>query len=262
MFRFIGGCFLWFFVMIVREVWVKSILSRSRVFDYSLNPYIGCMHGCRYCYARFMKRFCGHREGWGEFVDVKVNAVELLMHEVGVKRVGLVWISGVCDPYQPVEARYGLTRACLEVLLGRGWPVFIQTKSNLVLRDLDLLMRFRDGVEVALTITTGDEGVRRIFEPNAPSIGRRLEALEALNSHGIRTCVMIAPILPGAEMVVDMVEGLADKVLLDKLNYHYADWVYREYGLEYARREDFFASKKRELREMLEKKGIPYKFLY
>jgi len=249
-------------VVVLGEVVVRSVLVRSRVFDYGLNPYVGCLHGCRYCYARFMRRFSGHREGWGEFVDVKVNAVELLRREVVRKRVGRVWVSGVCDPYQPVEVRYGLTRACLEVLFESGWPVFIQTKSHLVLRDLDLFERFRDRLEVTLTITTGDEGIRRIFEPNAPSIRRRLEALEKLHSRGIRTCVMIAPILPGAGEVVDAIEGLVDRVLLDKLNYHYADRVYDMYGLGYARTEEFFDRMKRELGSKLRKKNIPHQFLY
>lgn len=249
-------------MVVLGEVVVRSVLVRSKVFDYGLNPYVGCLHGCRYCYARFMRRFSGHREEWGEFVDVKVNAVELLRREVLRKSVGRVWVSGVCDPYQPVEARYGLTRACLEVLLGSGWPVFIQTKSHLVLRDLDLLERFRDNVEVTLSITTGDEYIRRIFEPNAPSIRRRLETLEKLHSRGIRTCVMIAPILPGAEEVVDAIEGLVDKVLLDRLNYHYADRVYEVHGLEYARTNEFFQRMKQVLGRKLEKKNIPHQFLY
>ena len=81
--------------MIVREIAAKSILSRSQVFDYALNPYVGCSHGCRYCYAAFMRRFTGHREPWGRFVDVKVNAPELLAREIGRKQRGRVWVSGV-----------------------------------------------------------------------------------------------------------------------------------------------------------------------
>ncbi len=84
--------------MNIREIKAKSILSKSQVYDYALNPYVGCQHGCVYCYAKFMKRFTGHGERWGEFVDVKINAPELLAHEVKRKKVGRVWISGVCDP--------------------------------------------------------------------------------------------------------------------------------------------------------------------
>src|SRR3990170_3901369 len=108
--------------MIVKEVRAKTILSKSKVSDYTINPYIGCEHGCTYCYARFMKRYTGHREPWGRFVDVKINAVSLLQGEIRRKRAGKVWISGVCDPYQPIEKEYELTKGCLEVLLRHGWP--------------------------------------------------------------------------------------------------------------------------------------------
>ena len=83
--------------MIVKEVPAKSILSVSKVYDYVVNPYIGCQHGCSYCYARFMKRVTGHREPWGEFVDVKINAPQLLEVEINKKKAGRVWVSGVCD---------------------------------------------------------------------------------------------------------------------------------------------------------------------
>jgi DNA repair photolyase len=92
--------------MKIREIKAKNILSKSQVYDYALNPYVGCQHACVYCYARFMKRFTGHKERWGEFVDVKINAPELLAFEVRKKKVGRVWISGVCDPYQPLEKSY------------------------------------------------------------------------------------------------------------------------------------------------------------
>ena len=106
-----------------------------------------------------MKRFTHHRESWGDFVDVKVNAPKLLAEEVKKKKVGRVWISGVCDAYQPIEEEYEITRRCLEVLQGNGWPVTIQTKSPLVLRDLDLLKRF-DQLEVGFSIATGDDKIR------------------------------------------------------------------------------------------------------
>lgn len=245
--------------VIVREVYAKSILSKSKVLDYTVNPYIGCEHGCTYCYARYVKRFTGHTEPWGEFVDVKVNAPTLLQRETRSKKVGRVWISGLCDPYQPLEGRYSLTRKCLEILLKKGWPVTIQTKSTLVLRDIDLLKGHGD-VEVCLTITTADEEIKRIFEPKAPSVKEQLETLEKLHSAGVKTCVMIAPLLPKAEGLVKEIVGKADYVLVDKMNYHYADWVYRRYGLEYAMTSEFFTQKKRELAHLLEKEGIPYEF--
>jgi len=96
--------------MNIKEIHSKTILSKSKVYDYVINPYVGCQHACSYCYARFMKRFSGHKEPWGNFVDVKLNAADLLRSEINKKKPAKVWISGVCDPYQPLERKYQLTR--------------------------------------------------------------------------------------------------------------------------------------------------------
>jgi len=222
--------------MITREVQAKSILSTSQVYPYVINPYTGCQHACSYCYARFMKRFTGHREPWGKFVDVKVNAPELLQRQITRKAPDRVWISGVCDPYQPLEAKYKLTRRCLEILVQHHWPVIIQTRSPLVLRDLDILKRGTD-LEVGLSITTADDAIRRMFEPNAPPIPARIRTLDELHRAGIRTYAMIAPMLPGAERLAESLAGKIDYYILDRMNYHHADWVYRKHGLE-AKMED------------------------
>ena len=215
----------------IREIKVKSILSRSRIFMWTINPYVGCQFGCTYCYARFIKRFTGHREEWGEFVDVKINAPSLLEKEIKKKRKGKVWISGVCDPYQPVERKYEITRKCLEILLRENWSVIIQTKSALSLRDIDLFKRFRD-IEVGFSISTADEGIRKIFEPRTFSVEERIQALEKLKREGIRTYAMIAPLLPGAEKLPVMLRGKVDYVIIDKMNYHYADGIYKRFGLK------------------------------
>ena len=225
--------------MIVREIEARAILSKSQVYDYALNPYIGCAHACSYCYARFMKRFSGHKEPWGEFVDVKINAPDLLERELKRKKRGTVWVSGVCDPYQPVEARYKLTRQCLELLVQEQWPVRVQTRSPLVTRDIDILQR-GDDVEAGLSITTADDEMRALFEPRAPSIQARLDALDKLHRAGIRTFAMIAPMLPGAEGLAELLAGRADYILIDRMNYHYGDWVYRQQGLKAERSDEFF----------------------
>lgn len=247
--------------MIIREVYTKGILSKSKVSDYTINPYIGCVHGCTYCYARFMKIYAGHEENWGEFVDVKVNAPRVLEREVERKKLGKVWISGVCDPYQPIEKKYKLTRKCLEILSKHSWPVIIQTKSPLVKRDLGLLRTFSD-IEVGFTITTADEEIRKIFEPKAPSIKERIETLKKLHSSGLKTYAMIAPLLPKAESLVTKLSGKVDYVLIDRMNYHYADWVYKKHGLEHAIADNFFAKKKMEIARALEKELIPYELLF
>jgi len=191
-----------------------------------------------------MKRFIGHKEKWGRFVDVKINAANLLQREIRKKRVGTVWISGVCDPYQPLEKKYELMKRCLEVSSAHDWPVTIQTKSSLALRDTELLRKFNE-IEVGLTITTADENIRKIFEHNSPTIKQRIETLEKLHSVGIKTYAMIAPILPKAEGLVAQLSGKVDYVLIDRMNYHYADWVYRRYKLEYAMTNNFFTQKKK-----------------
>lgn len=216
--------------LIIREVCAKSVLSSSRIYPYVVNPYTGCQHGCSYCYARFMKRVTGHREPWGEFVDVKVNAPEVLRRQVRKKRPGRVWVSGVCDPYQPLEAKYRLTRRCLEILVQNSWPVIIQTRSPLVLRDTDIFRSAQD-LEVGMSVTTADDRIRMLFEPHAPPIPDRIRALEELHDAGVRTYAMIAPVLPGAEGLAALLNGKIDYILIDRMNYHYADHVYREHGL-------------------------------
>lgn len=247
--------------MIVREITAKSILSRSQVYDYALNPYVGCSHGCRYCYAAFMRRFTGHREAWGRFVDVKVNAPGLLAKEIMRKPVGRVWVSGVCDPYQAAERKYRLTGRCLEILLENRWPVTIQTKSTLVLRDIEILERFED-IEVGFSITTADEKMRKLFEPGAAPIRERVRALDVLHAREIRTYAMIAPILPGAEGLIEELPGKVDHILIDRLNYAYANRVYRENRLEWARADSFFTEKAEALRQGFDRAGIPVQVVF
>lgn len=247
--------------MIVRETSAKSVLSKSRIQEYTVNPYVGCSHSCRYCYAAFMKRFTGHRERWGEFVDVKVNAAEVLERQVRRRTPGRVWVSGVCDPYQAAEDEYRLTRRCLEILQRYGWPVTLQTKSPLVLRDLDVLRRFSD-LEVGFSIATADDTIRALFEPGAPPVGERVRALGVLHAEGIRTFAMIAPVLPGAEGLVGLLSGKVDNVLVDRLNYAYADRVYAANRLEWAKEDRFFRDTAIELQRRFREKRIPVRVLF
>jgi len=232
--------------LLVKEVRAKTIISKSKIYPWVINPYTGCQHGCSYCYARFMKRVSGHTEPWGEFVDVKINAADLLRREVTKKKRGNVWVSGVCDPYQPLEAQYRLTRQCLEILARHRWPVIIQTRSPLVLRDLDII-RSAEGFEVGFSITTADDRIRELFEPGAPPINERIRALEELHDAGVRTYAMIAPVLPGAEGLAGLLKGKIDYLITDRMNYHYADWVYKKYGLEEKLSDRFFEGVRQEL---------------
>lgn len=226
---------------IVREIKAKSVLSKSKIYRYVINPYVGCQFGCSYCYARFMKKFTGHTEPWGEFTDVKINAPELLLKEINKNRKDQIWISGVCDPYQPLEAEYGLTGKCLKILIENDWPVFIQTKSPLVLRDLDLLVKAKS-CDAGFSIATADDEIRKIFESRTPGIAERIEALKELHNAGIRTYAMLAPLLPGAEKLVELLAGKVDYLYVDRMNYNYADSVYKKHNLEAYLSESFFRS--------------------
>ncbi|KUK55287.1 MAG: Radical SAM domain protein [Atribacteria bacterium 34_128] len=242
-------------MIVIKEIQAKSILSKSKVYEYVINPYLGCQHGCFYCYACFMKKYSGHREPWGQFVDVKVNAPELLKKEIARKKPGEIWISGVCDPYQPQEAKYKLTRQCLEILAEKNWPVIVQTKSPLVLRDIDILKK-GGNFQVGFSIATADEAIRKLFEPDAPSINERIAALEKLHQTGIKTYTMIAPLLPGAEGLAEILAGKVDYIIIDRMNYNHANWVYRKYGLEDKKTDEFFQRIEKKISSSFQKLGI------
>ena len=207
--------------LLIKEIKAKSILSKTGIpgAHYSINPYTGCSHGCRYCYASFMKRFTNHSEPWGSFVDVKINAPDILKRQIKKSRKGTIVISSVTDPYQPLEVRYELTRKCLEELLPYQFSVDILTKSPLVQRDIDLFKQFKD-IEVGITITTNDERMREIFEPNAPPIEARIRTIKKLHAARIKTYAFIGPLLPmKPEILCEKLAGSVDYVFIDRMNY-------------------------------------------
>jgi DNA repair photolyase len=229
--------------MKIREIKARSILSRTGIpgIDYCINCYTGCGHACRYCYATYMKRFTNHTEPWGTFVDVKINAVELLRKALRRNISGEVLLSSVTDAYQPLEEKYRLTRGCLELLAMTQLDVDILTKSRIVTRDIDILSRMAT-VDVGLSITTDREDIKRIFEPGSSGIRGRLEALKALRKAGISTYVFIGPILPmDPENLADSIAPFADRVLIDRMNYaHRVKGLYRRSGLDYALEPAYF----------------------
>ena len=179
---------------IVRETVCKTILNRSTLGDYSLNCYTGCTHRCVYCYARFMQRFHPHAEPWGAFVDVKLNAVEVLKRQLRRATPGEVFVSSACDGWQPIEAECQLTRRCCELLLERGFQVNVLTKSTLVLRDFDIFSG--RPVRIGITLTTLNEHLRELWEPAAASIQQRCQVVEVARRAGLKTAVMFGPLLP------------------------------------------------------------------
>jgi len=198
----------------IYSVKVKEALSRSGLpdLDYALNPYIGCWHACIYCYARL---YTGDRrvsENWGDIILVKENIVETLRREVKRRKPGVVGVGTITDAYQPVEALYGLTRKSIRILLENGFHTSIQTKNPLVLRDLDILKKYKDRVDVGFTITTLDKDIARIIEPRAPPPKARAKALERISEEGIETWVFYGPIIPGLNDDEETISGLVELV--------------------------------------------------
>jgi DNA repair photolyase len=243
---------------VVREIEAKSILNVSKIHDYCVNPYTGCEVGCVYCYAAlFMRRYSGHSEPWGEFVDVKVNAPALLAKQIVKAKRDTIWFASVCDPYQPLEERYALTRRSLEVLVGRDFPVEIQTKSARVRRDLDVIRRLSD-VEVGFTVATDDETIAGMFEPRASPVGERVEVLREFKAAGVSTFAFAGPLLPGnPEKLAALLAGAVDRVLIDRMNYIPAvKAFYARHGLLDALTDSFFRTQSARLAKALRARGI------
>jgi len=260
----------------------RSILTRSGIpgIDYTVNPYVGCTHGCVYCYARFMARHTAHQESWGGFCDPKVNAPDVCRKQAGKIRTGRISLSSVTDPYQPLEAKYELTKRILEELAQQDFFISILTKSPLVLRDSDVFRSLGPGrCEVGFSINTLDENVRLHFEPGAPSIRSRVEALESLHKSGIRTWLFIAPVLPlltsGAVTgLLEKVSPYVSEILVDRLNIKCGNWkpitdalqkgfpslLPRWRRLLFSGGEDPFQEAGMKIRDFCSRSGIPVRF--
>ena len=203
---------------LIRQIEVKNIITKSNlpVGDYSVNPYVGCTHSCKYCYACFMKRFSNHTENWGEFIDVKFwNEIKNPGKYVGKS----FFMSSVTDPYNQYEKIYKRTRKFLEEIQGVDINLSIQTKSDLVLRDLDLLKNFKN-VRVGFSINTLDEKLKCDMD-NAPNIQNRIDAMKKLHEEGIRTTCFISPIFPeltDVKAIIDKVKNYCNLIWLENLN--------------------------------------------
>ncbi len=204
--------------MIIKEIKVKNILTKSNlpVSDYSVNPYIGCSHGCKYCYASFMKRFTNHKEPWGTFVDIKYwDKIKTPKKYTGKE----LFIGSVTDPYMPLEEKYKRTRTLLEEMQGSGCKISIATKSDLVLRDLDLIKTFPDA-RVSWSINTLDEKFRKEMD-NSISIERKIEAMKKFHEAKVRTTCFISPIFPGitdVKTIISKCKDYCNLIWLENLN--------------------------------------------
>jgi len=191
------------------EINVSSALSKSGLpdLDYALNPYVGCSHGCLYCYAKEYTKASEVVENWGWVIAVKRNLLEVLYREVKRVRRGVVGLGTITDGYQPVEALYKLSRKSIEILVSNGFNVSVQTKSTLVLRDLDVLKRYSKQVDVGFTITsTRVDSKMTMLEPFSSPPRARMEALKKLSREGIRTWIFYGPVVPGINDDLEEIE--------------------------------------------------------
>jgi len=204
----------------IYEIKAKNVIHKIRIpdADWGVNYYRGCTHGCIYCYLKFLCRWRKQKEKWGEFVDVKINAPELVAKESGNKEgTAILCTSG--DAYQPVDKKYQLTRKVLQNL-NPNLKLSILTKSDLITRDIDLFKRFKN-IELGLTITTLNENIRKVFEPFSPSSHARLGALKKLKEEGFYTYVFVGPIFPyltDLEEIFKEVSPFVDLFMFEDLN--------------------------------------------
>lgn len=183
--------------MKIQEIQAKTILGKSKLpnSDFVINPYVGCVHGCKYCYAKFMQHFSSHTEEvWGEFVDVKINAPNLIPKKNNYQDKSIT-IGSVTDPYQSLEKKYQLTRQLLKKILAFQPYLCVMTKSALVIRDIDLFKQFKNCI-IAISLGFLDDNIRQKIEPLASSVEERLYALKQLHEAGIKTAHFVAPIFP------------------------------------------------------------------
>ena len=258
--------------MIINEIEVNDIMTKTNlpVSDYAVNPYVGCTHACKYCYASFMKRFTNHPEPWGEFVDVKRWPT---IDKPGKYAGKEAFFCSVTDPYQPLEKKYGRTRALLEQLLPTGISISISTKSDLILRDLDLIKQF-PSAHVSWSINTLDEDFRREMD-RAVSIERRLEAMRRFYEAGIQSTCFISPIFPGITDVIEIIERAkrqCNLVWLENLNLRgdyrkrILDWIHAHHPELDGLYDEIYGKKSRaywtaldqEIREYTAKEGMLY----
>jgi DNA repair photolyase len=185
----------------VEQVNASSIFSpatgfiKRGGFHWTCNPYVGCSFGCSYCYAAFLPQNSRPREDWGKWLNAKINAIELARKQAPKVAGQCVYVSSVTDPYVPAERSLMLTRGILEQLVPHQPRLLIQTRGPLVVRDVDVLRQFRS-VRVNVSIPTDSEEVRKVFEPKAPPLERRWEALRELKAAGIAIGLCVTPMLP------------------------------------------------------------------
>ncbi|MBI5872192.1 DUF5131 family protein [archaeon] len=262
--------------MQVKEIQCKSALVPCGIegIDYAINPFIGCQHACKYCYADFMKRFSNHAgQDWGSFVDVKVNSPQVLAKEIEKKKPGSVWLSSVTDCYQPLEKKYELTRRILEAFAsspkGRKFELQILTKSSLVERDFKLLKELN--AEVGFTVNTLEDRYSKMIEPFASPNSERIKTLKKAKNEGLKTYAFFGPVLPGITNLNELFSELKDldfvfvemlntkpTVLARMLPLMKAEFPeeFKEWNLLLADKQKYFESLKKEVKALEKQFGL------
>ncbi len=263
----------------IKEIKASSIITKSNLpaTDYVINPYVGCLHSCIYCYAVFMKRFTNHLEKWGCFIDVKINAPDLIPKETKKYQNKFVFLSSVTDAYLPLEKKYQLTRKILSKLIPLEPNLGVQTKSDLVLRDIDLLKQFSN-CEVGFTITTLDDDLRKKIEPITSSVTDRIKALEKLYSEKINTYVFIGPIMPFLtdwKKIILETKHCVNVFMFENLNVKGTIWVnikiflqkycpelLKEYEKIYFTKNNYWQEVEEEIKRFCENENVKYKIYF
>ncbi len=204
--------------MIIKEVKCNDYLTKSNLpsSDFVINPYIGCTHACKYCYASFMKRFTGHKENWGDFIDVKICDKKIDLKKISNKNV---FLSSVTDCYNELEEKYCITRKILKQLQYSDCNLSISTKSKLILRDIDILKNIKN-VTVSLSINTLDEKFKNDMD-KASTIKERLDTLKILHENGIYTILFMSPIFPYItdwKRIIEISKEHVDEFWFENLN--------------------------------------------
>lgn len=228
--------------IIEKEIEVKDYLTKSNLpaSDYVINPYVGCPHGCKYCYASFMKRFTGHKEEWGTFIDIKRCTKPISKKKLTGKTV---FLASVTDCYNSYEEKYCITQSILRQLVDIGCTVSISTKSSLILRDVELLKQFKD-ISVAMSVNTLDESFKNDMD-KASSIETRMNTLKILHENGIHTVLFISPIFPVITEYKEIIEKsklFVDGYWFENLNLRgeYKAWILRYVNDKYPQYADLY----------------------
>lgn len=243
-----------------KEIFTKTKLPGA---DWVINQYVGCGHNCSYCYARFMSRWKGYGE-WGSWIEAKMNAPELVKDRL---LEGKVFMSSVSDAYQPAEKELKLTRKVLENM-DKNIDLSILTKSDLVLRDIDLLKKFNK-VDVGLTINSFTGKEKEFFEPDSPTNQERIAAMKIVKENGIKTYTFVSPIIPklvDIKKVINQTKDYTDYYWFEVLNLRgagkeFAELLEKEYPKSYeiVRNKELFTQYLTELKNTIQKSGVNVK---